>query len=74
MNRNSLLILIGILVVVAVGASYLYYQERQSGIDIQIESYAGVWVTRPDQAALVLAGPVLATPSVNLTPSMTRGN
>ena len=40
MNRNSLLILIGILVVVAVGASYLYYQERQSGIDIQIESYA----------------------------------
>ncbi len=37
MNRNSLLILIGILLVVAVGASYLYYQERQSGIDIQID-------------------------------------
>lgn len=37
MNRNSLFILIGILLVVAVGASYLYYQERQSGIDIQID-------------------------------------
>ena len=37
MNRNALLILIGILVIVAVGASYLYYQERQSGIDIQID-------------------------------------
>ena len=31
-------------------------------------------MTRPDQAALILAGSVLATPSVNLTPSMTRGN
>jgi hypothetical protein len=28
---------IGLLLVVAVGASYLYYQERQSGIDIQID-------------------------------------
>ena len=37
MNRNALLILIGILVIVAVGASYLYYQERQTGIDIQID-------------------------------------
>ena len=37
MNRNSLLVLIGLLLVVAVGASYLYYQERQSGIDIQID-------------------------------------
>ena len=37
MNRSSLLILIGILAIVAVGASYLYYQERQSGIDIQID-------------------------------------
>ena len=37
MNRNALLILIGILVIVAAGASYLYYQERQSGIDIQID-------------------------------------
>ena len=31
-------------------------------------------MTRRDQAALVLAGSLLATPSVNLTPSMTRGN
>ena len=37
MNRNSLLLLIGLLLVVAIGASYLYYQERQSGIDIQID-------------------------------------
>jgi hypothetical protein len=37
MNRNALLILTGILVIVAVGASYLYYQERQTGIDIQID-------------------------------------
>lgn len=28
----------------------------------------------PDQAALVLAGSFLATPSVNVMPSMTRGN
>lgn len=37
MNRNSLLLVIGLLLVVAVGASYLYYQERQTGIDIQID-------------------------------------
>lgn len=37
MTRDSLLLLIGLLLVVAVGASYLYYQERQSGIDIQID-------------------------------------
>jgi hypothetical protein len=36
-NRNSLLLLIGLLLVVVVGVSYLYYQERQSGIDIQID-------------------------------------
>jgi hypothetical protein len=36
MNRNFLLILIGALAVLAVGASYMYYQERQSGIDIKI--------------------------------------
>ncbi|WP_417712087.1 hypothetical protein [Roseibium aggregatum] len=35
-NRNLLLILVGVLVVVAVGASYLYYNERQRGIDIEI--------------------------------------
>ena len=37
------------------------------------ESYARFWVTRPDQAALVLAGSQSATPFVNLTPPMTRG-
>lgn len=36
MHRNFLLILIGVLAVVAVVAGYLYYQERQSGIDIEI--------------------------------------
>lgn len=36
MNRNLLLILVGVLAVVAAGASYLYYNERQSGIDIEI--------------------------------------
>lgn len=39
MNRNVLLIVIGALAVVAAGASYLYYQERQSGIDIQIDEH-----------------------------------
>ncbi len=37
MDRNILLILIGALAVVAVVAGYLYYQERQSGIEIQID-------------------------------------
>lgn len=37
MDRNILLILIGVLAVVAVVAGYLYYQERQSGIEIQID-------------------------------------
>ena len=36
-------------------------------------SYAGTWVTQPDQAARFSA-PLAATPSVNLTPSMTIGN
>lgn len=36
MNRNFLLILIVVLAVCAVGAGYLYYQERQSGIAIEI--------------------------------------
>jgi hypothetical protein len=39
MNRNVLLILIGVLAVCAVGAGYLYYQERQSGINIQIDEH-----------------------------------
>lgn len=37
MSRNMLLILIGVLVVIAAGASYLYYQERQSGVVIKID-------------------------------------
>ena len=39
MNRSSLLILIGVLVVIAAGASYLYFQERQSGVKIQIDEH-----------------------------------
>jgi len=35
MSRNLLLILIGVLVVCLIGAGYLYFQERQSGIDIE---------------------------------------
>jgi uncharacterized membrane protein YidH (DUF202 family) len=38
-NRNFLLILIGVLAVCAIGAAYLYYQERQSGIDIEINEH-----------------------------------
>lgn len=37
MNRSLLLIVIGVLAVVAAGAIYLYYQERQSGVDIRID-------------------------------------
>ena len=37
------------------------------------KSYAGVWVTRPNQAARFSAT-LAATPSVNVTPSMTKGN
>lgn len=36
MSRNLLLILIGVLAVCLIGAGYLYYQERQGGIDIEI--------------------------------------
>ena len=36
-------------------------------------SYAGFWVMRPDQAARFSAT-LVATPSVNVTPSMTNGN
>ena len=38
-----------------------------------IESYAVIWVTRPDQAAR-FAVSFAATPSVKVTPSMTKGN
>jgi len=36
MNRNFLLVLVGALAVAAAVAGYLYYQERQSGLDIKI--------------------------------------
>jgi hypothetical protein len=36
MSRNLLLLMIGILAVCLIGAGYLFYQERQSGIDIEI--------------------------------------
>ena len=36
MSRNLLLILIVVLAVCLIGAGYLYYQEHQSGIDIEI--------------------------------------
>jgi uncharacterized membrane protein YidH (DUF202 family) len=39
MSRNLLLVLIGVLAVCLIGAGYLYYQERQSGIDININEH-----------------------------------
>lgn len=39
MSRNFSFILIAVLAVFAVGAGYLYYQERQSGIDIEINEH-----------------------------------
>ena len=36
MNRTYLFILIGVLAVGAAGASYMYYQERQDGIRIEV--------------------------------------
>lgn len=36
MNRNLSLLLIGLLAVSLIGAGYLYYQERESGVDIEI--------------------------------------
>lgn len=37
MSRNFLLVLVGVPTVGAVVPGYLYYQERQSGIDIRID-------------------------------------
>jgi hypothetical protein len=37
MSRNFLFVLVGVLAICAIVASYLYYEERQSGIDIQID-------------------------------------
>ncbi len=39
MNRNSLLLLIAVLAVCAILAAYLFYQERQSRIDIEINEH-----------------------------------
>lgn len=36
MSRNLSLLLIGLLAVSLIGAGYLYYQERESGVDIEI--------------------------------------
>lgn len=37
MNRNLLFIVIGVLAACAIGFAILYYQERQSGIDIRLD-------------------------------------
>lgn len=37
MSRNFLFILIGALAICAIVVSYLYYQERQSGVEIRID-------------------------------------
>lgn len=39
MNQSLLFVVIGALAVVAVGASYLYYQERQGGVAIEINGH-----------------------------------
>lgn len=39
MSRNFLFVLIGVLVVCLIGAGYFYYQERQNGIDIEINEH-----------------------------------
>jgi predicted negative regulator of RcsB-dependent stress response len=37
MNQNLLVVLIGVLAACAIGFGYLYYQERQSGVEIKID-------------------------------------
>lgn len=39
MSRNFSFSLIAVLAVCAVGAGYLYYQERHGGIDIKIDEH-----------------------------------
>lgn len=39
MNRNALLLVIGVLAVGLMAVGYLYYQERQSGIDVKIDEH-----------------------------------
>ena len=60
----------------AQAGAHLAQQSSTLGVQLHGEalSYARFWVTRPDQAALVLAGSQSATTFVNLTPLMTRGN
>ncbi len=36
MSRNALFLVIGLLLAGLIAVGYLYYQEQQSGIDIQI--------------------------------------
>lgn len=38
MNRNAMLLVIGLLVAAVCVVGYLYYQESQSGVEIQIGS------------------------------------
>ncbi len=39
MNRSFLMVVIVALAIVASVAGYLYYQERQSGVDIKIDGH-----------------------------------
>jgi len=57
-------------------SSYLHNDPARSGqlpANYSTRSYAGFWVMRPDQAARFSVS-FAATPSVNVTPSMTKGN
>jgi hypothetical protein len=42
--------------------------------EVGFVSYAGIWVTAADQAAVCDAASALSTPLTNLTPLMTLGN
>ncbi|BAJ80342.1 hypothetical protein ACMV_09950 [Acidiphilium multivorum AIU301] len=59
---------------------YLHHVSKGSAREFQTDqqqaarSYGGIWVTRRDQAARLWVASDCATPSLNLTPSMTRGN
>ncbi len=52
------------------GVPRIHAELAEEGINV---SYAGIWVTRPDQAAR-FAVSFAATPSLNVTPSMSKGN
>lgn len=49
------------------------HQPNGGAHDQAVTSYAGIWVTRRDQAARFSVS-FAATPSVNVTPSTTFGN